>query len=171
MDGEGSTGSCWNLKPTIAAGGPNSDTNLTSKEIDCRDCATSHTRGSIGGPTAIRSCKEAQVLWPWSSRWHQISRSFTIVFYAKNSREPTWRIHHSATPVGHWTRQKWNSRFVGDTTLWQRPICNDMRQIVVSSYTWRGYMAGQTRPRNGQTYHADNKLTHHGYGSRTDPGW
>jgi hypothetical protein len=64
MDGEGATGSCWNLEPTTMTGGPNSDTKLTSKETNRRDCATSHTRGSTGGPTTIRSRREAQFFRP-----------------------------------------------------------------------------------------------------------
>jgi hypothetical protein len=61
VDDRGTTKSCWNFEPTNTTGGPSSYTELTSKEIGCRDCATSHTRGSIGGPTTIGSCKEAQV--------------------------------------------------------------------------------------------------------------
>jgi hypothetical protein len=51
----GTTRSCWNFEPANTAGGPSSDTKLTSKETGCRDCATSHTRGSTGGPTTIGS--------------------------------------------------------------------------------------------------------------------
>jgi hypothetical protein len=58
MDGEGATRSCWNFEPTNTAGGPSSDTELTSKETSCRDCATSHTRGNTGGLTAIGSYRE-----------------------------------------------------------------------------------------------------------------
>jgi hypothetical protein len=38
--------------------------------------------------------------------------------------------------------------FSQTSTFWQRPVCDNMRQEVVSSHTWRGYMAGQTCPHN-----------------------
>jgi hypothetical protein len=70
--------------------------------------------------------------------------------------------------MGNWAGEKKNIRFAKPTTFWQRLVRNNIRQEGVSSHTWRGHMAGQTRPHNCQYYRASNRVTNSGYGSRVD---
>jgi hypothetical protein len=46
--------------------------------------------------------------------------------------------------VGNWAGEKENYRSAGPTTFWQGLERNNMHQTTISSYTWRGYLAGKS---------------------------